>query len=96
MEELNYTPVEGKFLMYQGKPLVREGNTICYGSKNDKFFLILEILSYKTENSQQIPDRILIQVVDSKDPLNLIKQGMKNGLSEAMRFGIAWLDIANA
>ncbi len=95
MEELTYTPVEGKFLTYLGKPLVREGNTLCYGSKNDKYFMILEIITYRTENNQQIPDRIMIQIVDSKNPMNLLKQGFKNGLSEALKQGVSWLEIAN-
>ena len=88
-------PVEGKYLLYMGKPLVREGNTLCYGDKQDKCFLILEIMSYKKENKQEIPDKILIQVVDSKDPSKIVKQGQKEGLSEALKFGVAWLEIAN-
>ena len=32
--------VEGKYLEYLDKPLVREENTICYGDKNDKCILI--------------------------------------------------------
>lgn len=44
--------VEGKYLEYKGKPLVREGDTICYGDMNDKCILILEILSYKNEDGK--------------------------------------------
>ena len=44
-EELNL--VSGKYLEYRGKPLVREGDTICYGDMNEKCILILEIISYK-------------------------------------------------
>ena len=86
---------EGEYLMYKGQPLVREGDTICYGDRSNKCFLILEIISYKTENKQQIPDKILIQVVDSEDPGKIIKQGDKSGLGEAMKFGTAWLETAN-
>ena len=67
--------VEGKYLEYKNKPLVREGNTICYGDKTEKCFLILEIMSYKTVDGEQVPDKILIQVLDSKDPTKIIKQG---------------------
>jgi hypothetical protein len=42
--------VEGEYLQYQGKPLVREGNTIIYGDLNhDPYALVLEIVSYKEE-----------------------------------------------
>ena len=39
--------VSGKYLMYKEKPLVREGDTICYGDMNEKCILVLEIMSYK-------------------------------------------------
>ena len=44
--------VEGKYLIYKNRPLVREGNTICYGDMTDKCILILEIMSYKEENGK--------------------------------------------
>ena len=96
MENTDYKPVEGEYLTYLGKPLVREGNTICYGSKYDKFILILDILSYRTEKDTEIPDKVLIQVVDTKDSLNIFKQAVKPSLSEALKLGCAWLDIANS
>ncbi|MBQ8208789.1 MAG: hypothetical protein IJZ89_08665 [Clostridia bacterium] len=87
--------VTGKYLEYKGKPLVREGDTICYGDKADKCFLILEIMSYKKVGDNEIPDKIFIQVVDSKDPGKIIKQGDKNGLYDAFGIGLVWLDMAN-
>jgi len=86
----------GNYIMYKGQPLVREGDTICYGDKNNKCFLLLEIFTYKKENNVDIPDKILIQVVDSEDPNKIVKQGEKNGLSEALKFGTAWLETANS
>ena len=38
--------VDGKFLEYLDKPLVREENTICYGDLNEKCILILEIMTF--------------------------------------------------
>ena len=60
--------VEGEYLMYKGKPMVREGNTICYGDKSEKCILILEIMKYKEVQGSKVPDSILIQVIDSNDP----------------------------
>ncbi len=88
-------PVEGKYLRYMDKPLVREGNTICYGDKQDKCFLILEIMSYKKENNIDIPDQIFISVVDSRDPNKIVKQGDKQGLTNALNLGMVWLEKAN-
>ena len=87
--------VSGQYLEYKGKPLVREGNTICYGDmEEDKCILILEIMSYKEVDGKKVPKNILIQVIDSKDPSKIIKQGSKEGLYDAFSIGVVWLDLA--
>ncbi len=86
--------VEGKFLEYLDKPLVREENTICYGDMTEKCILVLEIMSFKDVEGKQLPDKILTQVIDSKDPTKIIKQGMKQGLYDAFSIGLVWLDLA--
>ena len=86
--------VSGKYLEYKGRPLVREGNTICYGDMKEKCILILEIMSYKKVGENQVPDKILIQVIDSKDPNKIIRQGSKEGLHEAFTMGLIWLEMA--
>ena len=92
----NRKVVSGKYLEYKGKPLVREGNTICYGDMEEKCILILEIMSYKTVNEHSVPDKIFIQVIDSKDPNKIIKQGEKSGLYDAFSIGFVWLERALA
>ena len=86
--------VSGKYLEYKGRPLVREGNTICYGDMKEKCILILEIMSYKKVGENQVPDKILIQVIDSKDPNKIIRQGSKEGLQDAFSMGLIWLEMA--
>ena len=84
--------VEGKYLEYKGRPLVREGDTICYGDMNDKCILILEILSYKNDEGKDRPDNIFIQIVDPKNQTNILRQGSKQGLFEAFELGLIWLE----
>ena len=86
--------VQGKYLEYKDKPLVREGNTICYGDKTEKCFLLLEIMSYKKDEAsgEDLPDKILIQIIDSNDPSKIIKQGDKSGLYDAFSLGLVWLE----
>ena len=86
--------VEGKYLMYKDRPLVREGDTICYGDMSEKYILIMEIFSYKQENGIKVPDTILIQVVESEDQSKIVRQGQKNGLYEAFGYGLIWLEQA--
>ena len=86
--------VEGKYLEYKDRPLVREGNKICYGDKTEKCFLLLEIMSTKKdeESGEELPDKILIQIIDSNDPNKILKQGDKSGLYDAFSLGLVWLE----
>ena len=84
--------VDGKYLEYKGRPLVREGDTICYGDMDEKCVLILEILSYKKEDGKDLPDNIFIQVVDTKNQSNILRQGSEKGLFEAFELGLIWLE----
>lgn len=84
--------VGGKYLEYMGKPLVRQDDTICYGDMSEKCVLILEIMNHDKETG--LPKTVLIQVVDSKDPNKIIKQGQKEGLSNAFSIGLVWLERA--
>lgn len=81
--------VSGKYLEYLGKPLVREGDTICYGDMTEKCILILEILSYQEDGT---PKNVLIQVIDSKDPNKILMQGKKESLHDAFTLGLIWLE----
>ena len=97
---MSVQPVEGKYLMYKGKPLVREKNVICYGDMSDKYVLFLMALTTKkTEDGKEIPDHILAQII-STDPKKspsekLEKQFEKNGLYDAIDIGLIWLEKLN-
>ncbi len=94
MEQETRPLVDGKYLEYLEKPLVREGNTICYGDMNEKCILVLEIMSYKEVGGRQLPKDVFIQVIESHDPTKIIKQGKKEGLYDAFSIGLVWLDLA--
>ena len=83
--------VEGKFLEYLDKPLVREENTICYGDFSEKCVLIFEIMSYVENNGIKVPGKIFIQVLDSQNG-SILKQGDKEGLFEAFNYGMFWYE----
>lgn len=92
--------VDGKYLMYRGKPLVREKNAICYGSMEDKYILFLIILTNKKVGETEVPDRVIVQVI-STDPAadanaKIYRQGEKHGLYDAFDIGLIWLERANA
>ena len=104
MSTATETKTGAKYLVYRGKPLVREKNAICYGSMSDKHILFMLILSSKKAPSFEgkdieIPDAILVQILstDLTKPAHerVIKQFNKNGLYDAMDIGLIWLDKLN-
>jgi len=85
------TIAKDKYIMYKGKPLVREGQQIIYGSMDDKYILFLGIMTTKKVADKDVPDQVMIQIQSTEDK-KVVKFGMKNGLYEAFEYGIIWLD----
>ena len=90
-----YTPK----LTYKGRPLVRCGNDIYYGSMKDPFVVYLQVLSTKKENGVDVADKVHIQVFSTNDSLapeaRVFRQTTKNGLYNALDIGSIWLQKAN-
>ena len=86
------------FLMYKGRPLVRSGNTLYYGSMAEKYVIVMQILSTKDENDMTMAEKIQIQLmltdpeVRMKD--RIVKKSEKIGLYNAMDIGSIWLERA--
>ena len=85
------TIANDKYILYKGKPLVREGQQIIYGSMEDKYVLFLGIMTTKKVADKDIPDQVMIQI-QSTDDKKVVKFGMKNGLYEAFEYGLIWLE----
>ena len=86
------------FLMYKGRPLVRSGNTLYYGSMAEKYVIVMQILSTKDENDMKMAEKIQVQLmltdpeVRMKD--RIVKKSEKIGLYNAMDIGSIWLERA--
>lgn len=91
---------ETKFLTYKGKPLVRCGDTIYYGSMADKYVIKMEIKSKKTVMDMEVADKVTIQLMytdpNIRSRKQIIKTSEKNGLYLAMDIASAWLERALA
>jgi hypothetical protein len=89
--------VEGKFIEYKGKPLVRNGNEIFYGYMSDKYYLFLMIMSEKKASRLdiQVPDMVMVQILPTDGSNKPEKQKIVSGLYEAFDIGTAWLERAN-
>ncbi len=89
---------DDRFLQYRGKPLVRCGNTIYYGNMNDPFVIMLQIMNRKAQGDIEVPDRVLIQLLntdpDCRPKERIVKKSEKHGLYNAMDIGTIWLERA--
>ncbi len=88
--------VDGDFVLYRNRPIVREDNIICYGNLTDKYILQMIIMTEKEYKGQNVPDQVYIQLLktDTSLPMSerVVKEGMKSGLSDAFEVGIVWLE----
>ena len=92
--------VNGDFLIYKDRPLVREENIICYGCMEDPYILQLIIMSTKEFRGQTVPDKVVVQLLSTDASLpsrqRIVKQSIQEGLSGAMDLGMVWLERALA
>ena len=90
------TTVEGDFMLYKNRPIVREDNVIVYGSLDEKYYIQMIIMSEKEYGGKNVPDQIYIQLITTDESVapsdKVIKEGMKSGLNEAMDIATIWLD----
>ena len=89
-----------QFPTYKGKPLVRCGDVIYYGSMKDKYVVKLEIKSKKTVQDIEVADKVSIQLMFTDQNIRarkqIVKSSEKDGLYLAMDIADAWLTRALA
>lgn len=87
-----------EFMTYKGKPLVRCGKEIYYGSMEEPFVIHLIIKSTKDVNGLEVADKVAIQLMATDPNLSprkqLVKSSEKTGLYLAMDIAEAWLNKA--
>lgn len=89
-----------QYLTYKGKPLVRSGNTIYYGSMKDKFVVMMQIQENKKDETvdmdmaQKVSIQLLSTNLDIRAKDRIIKKSEKEGLYNAMDLASIWLERA--
>lgn len=98
MSNENEKDTATQFPTYRGKPLVRCGDVIYYGSMKDKYVVKLEIKSKKRVLDMDIADKVGIQLMytnpDIRARKQIVKSSEKEGLYLAMDIADAWLQRA--
>ncbi|MEG0691496.1 MAG: hypothetical protein RR444_00235 [Oscillospiraceae bacterium] len=95
MEDLNK-----KFFCYKGKPLVRNANTIYYGSMLDDYVVMLQILDTKKSDDMELSNNILVQLMRTGKNVKpqdiIVKKSEKVGIYNALDIADIWLTRALA
>lgn len=78
-------------LTYKGRPLVRCGNELYYGSMAEPFVVYLQILNTKQEDGVEVADKVHIVLLSTDEskplPERIVRQANKVGLFNALSFG---------
>ena len=89
---------EKEFSTYKGKPLVRCGDELYYGSMDQKYVIRMQIKSKKNVNGLEIADKVAIQLLCTDPDLSprrqLVKSSEKVGLYVALDIADVWLERA--
>jgi hypothetical protein len=88
----NKTP----YLQYKGRPLVRQGNMLYYGSMADSCVVMIQILTTKKTGNLTVAEKVQVQLIstDPDAPLQerILKKSEKVGLFNALEIGRVWLE----
>lgn len=89
---------EPQFPSYKGKPLVRCGNVLYYGSMTDRYVVRLEIKNTKKVKDIDVADKVSIQLMLTDQTVRnrkqIVKASEKDGLYRAMDLAYVWLTRA--
>ena len=64
--------VDGNFMLYRNRPLVREDNVICYGNLSDPYVIQMIVMTEKEFRGKKVPDQIYVQLLstDTSKPMS--------------------------
>jgi hypothetical protein len=89
---------EPQFPTYKGKPLVRCGDVIYYGSMKDKYVVRLEIKSKKKIGELEVAEKVSVQLMLTDQTVRnrkqIVRTSEKDGLYLAMDIADVWLTRA--
>lgn len=87
-----------EFFTYKGRPLVRCGDELYYGSMSERFVIRMQVKTKKEVNGLQIADKVAVQLMCTDPDLSprkqLVKASEKTGLYVAMDIADIWLERA--
>ncbi len=88
--------IQGGYLEYKGRPLVRQDNDIYYGDLSDKYHVYMRIMTEVSSGvgDESIPDKVVVQLLAQGKTMPE-KQAIANGITDALETADAWLERYN-
>jgi hypothetical protein len=87
---------KGQFLLYKGRPLVRSGNTLYYGSPDEPYLAVLQIAGSKPYKNLPISEKIVVLLMQTDPEIptqeQIIQHCERRGLYNAVDIANVWLD----
>jgi len=85
-------------LTYKGRPLLRKGNLIYYGSMKEKYIIFMMILSSEPQGDITVAKKVSVQLQLTDPDIaagdRVLKSTEKDGLYAAMDIASIWLERA--
>lgn len=84
--------------MYKGHPLMRKENIIYYGSMEDRYIIMMQILETKKEGDLEVATKVAVQLQQTSQTVRMkdriVKKSEKSSLWSAMDISSIWLSRA--
>ena len=94
---INAQGINGSYLEYKGRPLVRQDNDIIYGDLAESYHVYMMIMTERpspVNGEVDVPDTIMVQL-KAKGAAMPKKQALAKGLADALEMADAWLESYN-
>ena len=98
MADIEKSTVDGSFITYKGKPFVRQGHMMCYGSMQDEYIMQLIAMNNREltfeDVKNNVPAMVIVQILKKNAQTGAwdsVKQFNKNGLYDAFTIGYNYM-----
>lgn len=85
-----------EFLLYEGKPLLRDGNILYYGDFSENFITRFTITETKKLKDLDVASKVTIELLekhgDDISTARLTKKAERDSLYAALDIGVYWLE----
>ncbi len=85
-----------EYLLYEGKPLLRDGNVLYYGDFSENFITRFTITETKKVKDLEVASKVIIELLekngDDISSARLTKKAERDSLYAALDIGVYWLE----